>query len=223
MRDTGGVTGGDCRTAFSAAASALCELVERIGPDQWSAPALGEWDVRGLVGHASRALSTVEAYRTAAANRPVAAGPVLGDPVEYFLAVLADPSDAAARRRQDAAIAERGRTAGEELGPDPARTLRELAARAVALVGSTADDALFATPAGPMPLTGYLPTRTFELTVHCLDLARALGAEPPPTLAAGVAASCELAGRMAARRPQAAEVLMALTGRPGSASGIGIL
>jgi hypothetical protein len=30
--------------------------------DRWDAPGLGEWDVRALVGHTSRAMLTVEAY-----------------------------------------------------------------------------------------------------------------------------------------------------------------
>ena len=39
-----------------------------------------------------------------------------------------------------------------------------------------------ATPVGAMTLATYLPTRVFELTVPTLDLAHALGLEPPSGL-----------------------------------------
>jgi hypothetical protein len=48
-----------------------------------------------------------------------------------------------------------------------------------------------------MTLIDYLPTRTFELTVHSLDLARALGIESLAVLGPAVSACCELAGRLA--------------------------
>lgn len=120
----------DCRTSYHAAASAFCELTEGIPPDRWAAPALGQWDVRGLVGHTSRALSTVEEYLAAGAP----GGEVLTDAVEYFVAVLPETLDEDARIRQHSRIAERGRKAGQELGDRPARAVRALADRVVALV-----------------------------------------------------------------------------------------
>lgn len=212
------MTSDDCRTPFAEAAGAFCALVEGIRADQWSLHGLGEWDVRGLVGHTSRALSTVEAYLAEGTGEPD-----LHDPVDYFVAVLAEPSGDDARVRQDAAIAERGRKAGQELGDHPAGVVRELAERVVALVMATPDAAVFATPAGSMPLPAYLPTRTFELAVHGLDLARALGVAPPRGLRPGVAVSCELAGRLAARRRGAADLLMVLTGRRGVPGGVSVL
>lgn len=64
-----------------------------------------------------------------------------------------------------------------------------------------------------MTLAGYLPTRVFELTVHGIDLARALDVDPPVTLGPGIGLSCALAGDLAADSPDAVAVLMALTGR----------
>jgi hypothetical protein len=74
-----------------------------------------------------------------------------------------------------------------------------------------------------MPLVDYLPTRTFELTVHSLDLARALGVDPPEVLTPAVTACCELAGGLAGRRPHAADLLLLLTGREHLPPGLTIL
>ena len=50
------------REAFGEAARAFAELVRSIPPESWDGPGLGEWSVRDLVGHTSRALITVETY-----------------------------------------------------------------------------------------------------------------------------------------------------------------
>ena len=91
----------------------------------------------------------------------------------------------------------------------------EIVERIASLLGNIPDDALVASPAGTMVLVDYLPTRTFELAVHGLDLARVLGVEPPSSLMPGVAASLELAGAIGARLPTAPELLLLLTGRSG--------
>jgi uncharacterized protein (TIGR03083 family) len=193
---------------FAQAASGFVDTVSRLRDGDWTRPALGEWDVRGLVGHTSRALSTVDSYLAMGSGAPQ-----LDDPVEYFLAVLPDPADPQARARQNAAIAERGRQAGVDLGDDPAAALDQLAERVTALVRSATARAPVATPAGTMTLSSYLPTRTFELTVHTLDLARAIQLPAPAVLSHAVAASCELAGRLASRRANAADVLLGILGR----------
>lgn len=206
------------RHAFQSAASGFVELVGEIPPEAWRRPALGVWDVRALVGHTSRAFSTIEGYLGGASTLP----PVDG-PVGYYLRALASGADAEARAGRDAAIAARGREAGEALGDVPAAALAALAARTQALVARTPDDAPVASPAGPMTLADYLPTRTFELTVHSLDLARALGVGTPAVLAPAITACCELAGSLAGRRPDAAELLLLLTGREHLRSGLTVL
>src|SRR4029453_577680 len=96
------------REAYAAATACFVDIVARVDDAQWEQPGLGEWTVRDLVGHTSRALLTVEAY----VDKP--AGQVeVERPVDYFLrakASLADP----------AAVAARGREAGQALGADPA-------------------------------------------------------------------------------------------------------
>lgn len=204
----------DVRTCFEAAAASFTAMVGRVAPGQWSAPAVGQWDVRSLVGHTSRALETVRTYLGRSVD-----GPMVPGPVEYYLAALGRSPDTPQRRRLDEAIAERGRQAGVDLGDRPATAVTELAEDVVRLVRHTSDDAVVGTPAGPMTLMGYLPTRTFELAVHGLDLCRSLGIEVPDELAPALESSCVLAAQLAARRHGADAVLLGLTGRgAGSAS-----
>jgi uncharacterized protein (TIGR03083 family) len=198
------------RGRYVRAAQAFLELAGQVPDRAWSLPALGEWDVRALTGHTSRALTTVETYLATPATGERVAGPV-----EYFLAVRGATSPDA--------IAQRGRETGEALGEDPAAAVRGLVQRVTDLVRNTPDDALVATPAGAMTLVDYLPTRTFELAVHTLDLARALGLPPPASLAPAVAASLELAGAIGSRLPAAGELLLLLTGRTGLPDGLSVL
>ena len=43
------------RANYLSAAQGFLELVEQVPGTAWALPALGAWDVRGLVGHAIRA------------------------------------------------------------------------------------------------------------------------------------------------------------------------
>lgn len=201
-------TGPTVRACFASAASGFAELVAAVPAGCWEHPGLGVWNVRELVGHTSRALSTIEAYLGNGGP-----GPLIDGPAAYFLAVGHDHPGSEARRVRDEAIAERGRDAALALGEDPARTVADLADQVVALVAGSLDDAVMATAVGSMTLAGYLPTRTFELAVHSLDLARAVNLEPPEKLAPAITESLALASQLAAARPEAAEVLVALCGR----------
>lgn len=173
-----------------------------LDPGIWGRPALGVWDVRALVGHTSRALLTVEAYVDATATT---SAPSLADSAAYFqaAAALADP----------AAVADRCRQAGVTLGEEPTVKVAEIVERVLALVDQRSDDALVATPVGAMTMVGYLPTRTFELTVHSLDLAAAADLDPPPILSKPIASSLPTAAALSVARGRAADVLRALTGR----------
>lgn len=80
------------------------------------------------------------------------------------------------------------------------------------LVDSLPDDHPVGTPWGEMRLADYLPTRTFELVVHTLDLAAAVGrVSRAPESAMSVALG--LFSEVAARSGRAEELLMALAGR----------
>lgn len=199
----------DERAAFAAAAGWFRATVDAVG-DRWDEPGLGEWTVRDLVGHASRALSTVATYLEA------------GSPDTEVTELSARDYLVLGSRASSADVAERGRRAGRELGADPAARLQELDLRVQTAVTAASDDAYVGTPFGGMRLVDYLPTRTFELVVHTADLGAALGVETrPPTEAAR--AALDLATALVLERDDAVDVLLALTGRRPLPSGYTVL
>jgi uncharacterized protein (TIGR03083 family) len=189
------------RIAFADAAQWFASLVP-TDRDTWGLEALGEWTVRDLVGHTSRALLTVESY-LGQPPQPVRVTSPAGY-LELALASVGDPR----------AVAQRGREAGAALGDDLAARVRSHVDRVTAVVSRADPEAVAVTPVGAMYLRDYLPTRTFELTVHTCDLATALG-EPvePPSVSAR--ASLDLMADLAVRSGQAPTVLLATTGRRG--------
>jgi uncharacterized protein (TIGR03083 family) len=188
-------------TAFESAAGFFVELVDTIPPTAWDGPGLGEWDLRSLVGHTGRSFNTVITYLTQPAE--VVAMP---SAVEYYRwtvqAIGADP----------ASVAERGRQAGIALGDDPAAAVRLLRDEAVTAIRQVDGDPIIETIAGGMRVSAYLPTRVFELTVHTLDIAAALGrVVTPPAESLGDA--LRLATELAVLRGGGEAALLALTGR----------
>ncbi|WP_369054610.1 maleylpyruvate isomerase N-terminal domain-containing protein [Kineococcus terrestris] len=198
----------DSRRAFGDAAAWFVRTSALVA-GRWQAPGLGEWDVRALVGHTSRSLSTVETYLA----RPAPAVEV-GSAAEYFRAVSA----AAAAP----GVAQRGREAGEALGADPASAVAGLAARVLDLVAARTGEEVVTTFAGGMRLADYLPTRTFELTVHTADLAAALDlvADVPATAAAQ---ALHLVADLAVGTGVAGALLLVATGRPAPPGGLSVL
>jgi uncharacterized protein (TIGR03083 family) len=183
--------------------------VAAMAAGRWTEPGLGEWDVRSLVGHTSRALLTVETYLA----RPAEVVEV-GSTAEYYRATRA------AAAGPD--VAARGRAAGEALGTDPAAAVAEIAARVVPLVAACEGTEVVTTIAGGMRLADYLPTRSFELVVHTADLAAALGqaSEPPPVPAAQ---AFDLVAQLAVTDGRATALLRAATGREGLPPGFSVL
>lgn len=204
-----GDTWADTQRAFADAAHWFVDVVSG-GVGRWGEDGLGEWTVRDLVGHTSRALLTVENYLDA----PFAAV-TLGSATDYFRAALSSigaPDE----------VAQRGRDAGARLGEDVPGAVALIADRVVARMRSTPADAVVATPVGGMMLRDYLPTRTVELTVHTCDLAVATD-QPltvPPTAAAQ---SLGALGALAAQGDSAGELLLAATGRRGLPPGFTLL
>ena len=203
----------DPRVPFALAAQGFVAVAESVRPEDWARPALGVWTVRDLTGHTGRALQTVELYLDPGAGEST---PDLTGPTEYYAraaAALADP----------AAVAERGRQAGAALGDDPASTVVSMAHRVVALVDDSAEHALVRTPVGTIRLRDYLPTRTFELVVHSLDLAAAVGAAVPDVLRGPVGTCLHLAADLASVRGDGPDVLLALTGRRSLPDGFSVV
>ena len=196
------------RRAFADAAGWFERTTAQVG-DRWDEPGLGEWDVRALVGHTSRALLTVEAYLAEPADAVEVCSP--GDYYRATSAIAAGP-----------AVAERGRAAGEALGADPPAAVARISARVLALVDGRDGTELLTTIAGGMRLADYLPTRTFELAVHTADLAHALG-EPldvPPTTAAE---ALGIVSDLAVRGGLAGPLLRVATGRAAGGPGLSVL
>ena len=198
----------DSRQAFSEAAECFVRTVALVG-DRWERPGLDQWDVRSLVGHTSRALLTVESYLA----RPAAAVDV-PSAADYFRATSAVAADPA--------VAASGRDAGTALGSDPATAVAEIAARVLPIVDDRVETELVRTIAGGMRLGDYLPTRTFELVVHALDLAEALGVQPDvPRIAA--AQALHLVADLAVAGGHLGPLLLAATGRATLPAGFSVL
>jgi uncharacterized protein (TIGR03083 family) len=198
----------ESRRAYRDTAEWFVATAGQVG-DRWDAPGLGEWDVRALVGHTTRAFLTVESYLA----RP-AADVAVPTAVDYYRATSAAAADPA--------VAVRGREAGAALGADPAASVAAIAARVLQLVGEQSGTELLTTIAGGMRLADYLPTRTFELTVHTADLATALGL-PPEVPAAAAAHALHLVADLAVAGGRAGPLLLAVTGRAGLPPGFSVL
>jgi len=200
------------KQTFALAAVGFSELVARLPTDGWEGPGLGEWDLRALVGHASRALVTVETYLEQPADHEQ-----LSTPEAYFVAAVSPGSGG-----DPTAVAERGRQAGAALGEDPRRFVGELTERVLSRVQGV-EDPVIATLLGGMRLSAYLPTRTFELVVHSADIAASAGVQPvmfPIEVLSEVAA---LSARIAVGRGRGHELIQALTGRTPLAPGFSVV
>jgi hypothetical protein len=212
----------DYRRTFRTAAVSFVDLVSRLPADRWDSPGLGDWTLRDLVGHtASSALRQVPAVlavpveapavRSAvpsAAARP--AGPAISTPEGYFAYARTAPADLYATAQQ-ASTRDAHETA-RLLGDDPATVVGELAARATQALAAASDDDVVPSPAGAMRVRDWIPTRTFELVAHGLDVAEAGGVQPGFTDEA-IAEATLLAARIAIAVGDGPAVLRALTGR----------
>jgi uncharacterized protein (TIGR03083 family) len=186
------------------AAESFADLVAELPPDL-SGPGLGDWELRALVGHTSRALVTVLEYL----HKPAPAVD-LGHSADYVMA--------SAPATPDPGVTERGIAAGAALGADPLASVRRLVELVTADLAGADPDQLLATYAGGMRLRDYLPTRTFELVVHGLDISLAVPVPwtPPPE---SLRAAVELATEVALRRGEGSLLLRLVTGRePGGFS-----
>ncbi|MDY6996285.1 MAG: maleylpyruvate isomerase N-terminal domain-containing protein [Actinomycetota bacterium] len=196
--------GAEPHQVFASAVGGFTELARLIPDSAWDGPGLGEWTVRDLVGHTSRALTTVSTYLQHPTDRAADT-----DAVGYYVAVRE-----IAAGLGSADVAERGRQAGRDLGEHPVAAIEALAARALADVDDAADaDPVLEVIGGlRIRLGAYLPTRTFELAVHCLDIAGAVGIDRSPP-AAVLADAAALAARVGVALGAGPAVLLTLTGR----------
>ncbi|MCI0440886.1 MAG: maleylpyruvate isomerase N-terminal domain-containing protein [Chloroflexi bacterium] len=188
------------REAFRQAAGFFVETASLISGDSWEGPGLGVWSLRELVGHTARALTNVETYATAPAERVE-----LDHSAGYFLAFGKIPN-------VSETVAERGRQAGKELGSDPAKAVPQIAARVLKALDEMPDSLVIGTPVGGMTLNDYLETRILELTIHTLDIAAAIGASVEPPQSA-MSVTLRLLAELAVRQGKGAQIAFAITGR----------
>ena len=185
---------------YLAAAGSVADTVEQIPAAAWAGPGLGVWDLRALVGHTSRSLVTVLTYLERPADQVAVA-----TPEAYFAHLVTATFD-------QAAVAERGRDAGRALGAEPSVAFRALLSQVEARLSQADGDDVIETIAGGMRVSAYLPTRTFELVVHGLDIAAATGIACDFPLAV-MSQACALGGRISAELGSGPVLLAALTGR----------
>jgi uncharacterized protein (TIGR03083 family) len=186
---------------FETAAHSFLDLVAEVKVSQWNEPALGVWDVRSLVGHTARAISTVETYLLAEPAPEVTAA----NAEEYYVRAFTEYTD-------NDAIAARGVEAGKALNEDSGAEFEATLARALVLIKDNGPDRIVAVGPIGIPLGEYLRTRVFELVVHGMDIARAANIDHgiPGNVVANVA---DLAARVAVRKGDGEAILFALTGR----------
>lgn len=193
------------RATYLSAAESFADLVATLPPGL-PGPGLGDWDLRALVGHTTRSLLTVSEYL----RRP-AAGIDLPSAAHYVAGLAEAAND-------DPGVVRRGVEAGQMLGDDPAGAVRLILDDVTAELAHADLDRVVTTYAGGMRLRDYLPTRTFELVVHGLDIAAAVPTRwTPPTAALHTAVS--IAGEVAVLRGEGSLMLRLVTGRePGGIS-----
>ncbi|WP_203568691.1 maleylpyruvate isomerase N-terminal domain-containing protein [Aestuariimicrobium ganziense] len=190
---------------YLGAARMLENLLHDVDADMLDKPGLGQWSVRDLIGHASRALLTVEHYLNQA--EPDEADQLT--PGGYYYV---------GRTRVDSElIAQRGVDAGRDLGDDPVAFVADVVGRVEAKLYEVLDheprhDPLVPTIAGGMRLSAYLPTRTLELVVHSLDLARALDLHPEVP-ADAMRQTLGVLADLAVLDGSAGDLVLAVTGR----------
>jgi hypothetical protein len=183
----------DYRRTFRGSAVSFVDLVSQVPDDRWELPALGERNLRELAGHVvGSALAQVPGVLAAPAAE------ISVDTAEGYFAFPQGPAVASVEAAWD------------------------LAGRATQALAAAGDDDIVTTPAGGMRVRDWIPTRTLELVVHGMDVARTAGIEVTFP-AEAVEEAALLAARVAVRGGGSALLLRALTGRGMLPDGFSVL
>lgn len=155
------------RDLFFTAATGFRNLVAEIDRLSFDNLALGSWSVITLIAHSYRAITTVVTYCEKFENTTL---PVSKRASEYFSAINLKESPSVIRSIDERAVQE-----GNLIREDPLRYIDTAIREATALLNSTkGSDIICVVNNLTISLNEYLKTRIFELTVHGLDLQKAL-------------------------------------------------
>ncbi len=158
--------GNDVMSAFADQGLTVEATLRRLQPRDFDAPGLGEWTVAELIAHLIRGAGLLATYLDV--EVPADAEPAC-DRVAYF-AFSAEELD-----EMSAGVAERSRADARSIGTGAlVDAFCGSRLRTVERVEDLAPDALVHTFRGPMAVAEYAATRVLELTVHHMDLCRAL-------------------------------------------------
>jgi uncharacterized protein (TIGR03083 family) len=174
--------------AMSAQHAVLDDAVCQLSAEAFALPTrLGTWTVAELVAHIGLDMASVSRYL----NGESAAKAELDAPA-YALACATAAEG----------VDERVRMMSEEARPAELRHhVHESRLQADRLLDGADADFVVPSRLGPIALADFLATRCFEGTVHGLDLAAALGAEPALEREALGVTVRVLAGALAAKAP----------------------
>ena len=197
------------RNAFRESVLQFIDVVERVPPDAWDKPGLGEWSIRELVAHVFRAMDSPTVY--AEPGGPVAAESAAG----YYVQAMSSP-------RVHEEVAERARESAELLDDDPAEAVLARVSGTLAVIDSLHDSAPVTTSIGAVQLIDYLPTRVLEIVVHTLDVAQA-AAVPVELSHDALTVTLALLGEIAVAHGDGAALAMALSGRRSLAGDFNVL
>lgn len=175
------------RSALLTQYDGLAGAVAALPVDAYDRPTrLGGWRVAELVAHLTATIDSVPRFLDAPAP-PRAEVRLL----DYYAGTAAAAADIDARARAAASGPASGLAGALLTATDRARTA----------LAEVTGDRIVGTRAGSVRLVDYLTTRCVEGTVHALDLAAALAAEPVRERGAERAAVRLLAGMLADRAP----------------------
>lgn len=192
------------RAQFRACIEGVAEILS--GAPDYTIPAIGTWDLAGLVGHFLRAVRTPLSYL----ELPTPDGPPLVDAAAYVCDYLEWRSEDTAAA--DESVAQRGIDEFPTTETDVPGLLASEAERLGDVLATHRPDRLITTRFGPMRLADYMRTRSMEVAIHGLDIARALDTrwEPPTALTGDV---LSLLGEIALARGAGPDLLLVLSGR----------
>ncbi len=195
----------DTPELFFDTAEAFVAVVSEIPHDAWNRPGLGVWDVRSLVGHTTRAITTVTDYL-----------PNRSDELQLDSAAAYLAAGFRSDRSGHEAVAARGIAAGHELGDEPAEVIETMVERVRVALRKVDDDPVIVVRLGTMRLSDYLDTRLVELVVHTSDIATAARLAPHlPT--ASIERALQVITDAALLNDRGLAAVRQLSGRDGSA------